>query len=269
MRSLKNHISVILSLFILLFSVQFSTVIYKIIQDQNQKLIQNYSIVLVSNKKINALYLQKIVKEVNLVSKISPKKIVNKLKNSMSSENLSILKISLPYFYSITLNTLPSKERLNEIKSQLLALKQVTRVEIFTKTYESIYQILQILQLITYIFTTIIALMSILLLFKQIRIWVLEHEEKIKIMGYFGANYWTKSAFLYKLVLIDSFISTLFVSIIFIYLPKSLFVQGKLDALNINIPKFNVVYDVGTLFGISLLLSLFIVAVVSRQMSKK
>lgn len=269
MRSLKNHISVILSLFVLLFSVQFSIVIYKIIQDQNQKLIKNYSILLVTNKKIDTQYLQKIVKDVNLVSQISPKKIVDKLKNSMSSENLTILKISLPYFYSVTLNTLPGKERLGKIKSKLLALKEVTRVEIFTKTYESIYQILQILQLIAYIFTTLIALMSILLLFKQIRIWVLEHEEKIKIMGYFGANYWIKSAFLYKLVLIDSFISTSLVSAIFIYLPKSLFVQKRLDILNINIPKFNIIYDSSVLFCVSLLLSLFIVTIVSKKMSKK
>ena len=269
MKSLKNHISVILSLFILLFSVQFSTVIYKIIQNQNKKLIRNYSIVLVSDKKINTIDLQKIVKEINLVSPISPKKIVNKLKNSMSSENLTILKIALPYFYSVTLNTLPSKDRLNKIKSQLLALKQVTRVEIFTKTYENIYQMLQILQLITYIFTAIIALMATLLLFKQIRIWILEHEKKIKIMGYFGANYWIKSAFLYKLVLIDSLISTSFVAAIFIYLPNNLFVREKLNALSINIPDFDIIYDNGILFGISLLLSLFIVAIVSRQTSKK
>ncbi len=269
MKSLKNHISVILSLFILLFSVQFSTVIYKIIQNQNQKLIKNYSIVLVSDRKLNTIDLQKIVKEIDLVSPINPKKIIDKLKNSMSSENLTILKIALPYFYSITLNTLPGKERLNKIKSQLLALKQVTRVEIFTKTYENIYQILQILQLISYVFTAIITLMSILLLFKQIRIWILEHEEKIKIMGYFGANYWIKSAFLYKLVLIDSFISTSLVVAIFIYLPKSLFIKEKLDTLGIKIPNFNITYDVGILFGISLLLSLFIVAIVSRQMSKK
>lgn len=269
MKSLKNHISVILSLFILLFSVQFSILIYKIIQNQNQKLIKNYSIVLVSNKKINTADLKKIVKEVDLVSPISPNKIINKLKNSMSSANLTILKIALPYFYSVTLNTLPGKNRLNKIKSRLLALKQVTRVEIFTKTYENIYQILQILQLITYIFTAIIALMSTLLLFKQIRIWVLEHEEKIKIMGYFGANYWIKSAFLYKLVLIDSFLSTTFVAAIFIYLPKSLFIQEKLNTLSINIPHFDIIYDAGVLFGISLLLSLFIVAIVSRQTSKK
>ena len=269
MKYLKNHIPVILSLSILLLSIQFSTVVYKIIQDQNQKLIKNYSIVLVSNKKINSLYLQRVVKEVDLVSKISPQKIVDKLKDSISSENLAILKASLPYFYSVTLNRLPNRDRLKEIKSQLLRLPEVARVEIFTRTYESIYQILQILQLITYIFTTIIALMSILLLFKQIRIWVLEHEEKIKIMGYFGANYWTKTAFLYKLVFIDSFISTLLVSTFFIYLPKSLFVKAKLDALDINIPEFDIVYDVGILYGISLLLSLFIVAIVSRRMSKK
>ena len=269
MKSLKNHISVILSLFVLLFSIQFSITIYKIIQNQNQKLIQNYSIVLVSDKKITIDDLQKVVQEVDAVSPINPKKIVDKLKNSMSSENLTILKIALPYFYSVKLNTLPDKDRLDKIKKQFLSLKQITRVEIFTKTYENVYQILQILQIITYIFTAIITLMSILLLFKQIKIWILEHEERIKIMGFFGASYWIKSAFLYKLALIDSFVATFFVVSIFLYLPKSLVISEKLKTLGVNMPNFDITYDVGILFAISLFLSLFIVTIVSRQMSKK
>jgi len=186
----------------------------------------------------------------------------------MSAENISMLKVSLPYFYSAKLNRLPNKQDLEKIKKSLLSIKQIKRVEIFTKTYSSVYRILQILQVFTYIFNAIIFFMSILLLFKQIKIWILEHEEKIKIMGYFGASYWIKSAFLYKLVFIDSLISTSITGFLFIYLSKSLYIKEKLSILNISFPDFSILHDVGILFAIALCLSLSIVTVVSRKMSR-
>ncbi len=268
MKSLKNHISVILSLFILLFSLQFSIVMHKIMLEQNRKLIDNYSIIVVSQTKLKTEDLKKDIREISGLSIISPKKIVDKLKNSMTSSNLATLKIALPYFYSVKLNKFPNQKRLKEIKKLLLSSKTITRVETFVKTYENIYQILQILQIITFSFSAIIAFMSLLLLFKQIRIWILEHEEKIKIMGYFGANYWLKSAFLYKLVFIDSLVSTFFVSAIFVYLSTSATIQEKLSSLNTVFPPYDIATDTGMLFGVSLLLSLFIVVIVSKKLNK-
>ncbi len=268
MRSLKNHTSVILTLFILLFSVQFSIEMYKIIEEQNQKLIENYSIVVVSQKKLKIENLNAALRDIDSISPIGTKKIIDKLKGSMTPENLSMLKIALPYFYSIKLNILPNKKRLEKIKNSLLAMNSITRVEIFTKTYDSIYRILQILQFFTYVFNAIIFFMSILLLFKQIKIWILEHEEKIKIMGYFGASYWIKSAFLYRLVFIDSFISTVFVGLLFVYMSNSVYIKEKLAVLNIGFPDFSIIYDLGLLFVIALSLSLTIVTIVSRKMSR-
>jgi cell division transport system permease protein len=241
---------------------------YKIIDSQNQKLMENYSIVIVSQSKLKLEDLQREVQSINSISPISTKTIVDKLKNSMSAENISMLKVSLPYFYSAKLNRLPNKQDLEKIKKSLLSIKQIKRVEIFTKTYSSVYRILQILQVFTYIFNAIIFFMSILLLFKQIKIWILEHEEKIKIMGYFGASYWIKSAFLYKLVFIDSLISTSITGFLFIYLSKSLYIKEKLSILNISFPDFSILHDVGILFAIALCLSLSIVTVVSRKMSR-
>ncbi len=268
MKYLKNHVSVILTLFILLFSVQFSIEMYKVIEDQNQKLIDNYSIVIVSQKRQNIENLRKVTRDIVSISPISTKTIIDKLKSSMTPENLSMLKIALPYFYNLKLNILPDKIRLDKIKSSLLSMGSITKVEIFTKTYNSVFRVLQILQFLTYIFNAIIFFMSILLLFKQIKIWILEHEEKIKIMGYFGASYWIKSAFLYRLVFIDSLISTVSVGLLFFYLSKSYYIKDKLSVLNISFPDFSILYDVSTLFFIALSLSLVIVTIVSRKMSR-
>ncbi|MCF6173501.1 MAG: ABC transporter permease [Campylobacteraceae bacterium] len=269
MKSLKNHLSVILSLFVLFFSVEFSLALHKIIQNQNRKLISNYSIVLVSNKKLTLHDLQLKIKEIDTLVPISSKNILDRLKNDMSSKNLALLQIALPYFYSAKLSILPNKSRLQEIKKTLLKQKQITKVEVFTKTYQSIFQIFQILQIVTYIFSVIIVAISVLLLFKQIRIWILEHEEKIKIMGYFGATYWMKSTFLYKLVFIDSILSSILVTLIFIILPKNTYIQEQLSALNVVLPQFYILKDGGMLFISSLVFSMLIVTIVSRKMSSK
>ncbi len=269
MKSLKNHLSVILSLFVLFFSVEFSVTLHKVIENQNQRLISNYSIVIVSNRRLTLSDLKSNVKEIDSLKAISSKNILDRLKNDMSSKNLALLKIALPYFYSAKLNSLPSKSRLNAIKKILKSQKQITKVEVFTKTYQNIFQIFQMLQIVTYIFSVIIVLISILLLFKQIRIWILEHEEKIKIMGYFGATYWMKSTFLYRLVLIDSIISSIFILLIFILLPKNLYVQDKLSALDIVLPQFQIFNNGGILFISSLIFSMLVVTIVSRKMSRK
>jgi cell division transport system permease protein len=269
MKSLKNHLSVILSLFVLFFSVEFSLTLHKVIDNQSKKLISNYSIVIVSNKRLKLSDLQFKAKEINSLKAISSKNILDRLRNDMSSQNLALLKIALPYFYSIKLNILPSKERLIKIKKILKSQKEITKVEVFTKTYQNIFQIFQILQIVTYAFSAIIVVISILLLFKQIRIWILEHEEKIQIMGYFGATFWMKSTFLYKLVLIDSVLSSFLVLLVFIFLPKNIFIQDQLNSLDIILPQFDIIKDGSILFGVSLIFSMLIVTLVSRKMSRQ
>ncbi|NOX16134.1 MAG: ABC transporter permease [Epsilonproteobacteria bacterium] len=269
MKSLKNHLSVILSLFVLFFSVEFSITLHDVIQNQSKKLISNYSIVIVSNKKLTLDNLKLKVKEIDFLKPISPKNILDRLKNDMSSKNLALLQIALPYFYSAKLNSLPSKIRLSDIKKTLMSQKEITKVEVFTKTYQNIFQIFQILQIVTYVFSVIIVVISILLLFKQIRIWILEHEEKIKIMGYFGATYWMKSTFLYKLVFVDSIFSSILVTLIFVFLPNNSYVENKLSNLDILLPQFNILKDGGMLFVSSLIFSMLIVTIVSRKMSRK
>ncbi|MDX1809044.1 MAG: ABC transporter permease [Sulfurospirillaceae bacterium] len=267
MKSLKNHISVILSLFVLLLSVESSIIIHKVINNQHEKLITSYSIVVVSNKELSVVDLKDKAKEIDSIEPISSQKILDKLKNDMSSDNLALLEVALPHFYSVKLNILPSKERLEQIKSTLLSLKPISRVEIFSKTYENIFQIFQILQIITYVFSAIIVVISLLLLFKQIRIWILEHEEKIQIMGYFGATFWMKSAFLYKLVFIDSLISSTLVVLLFAILQNNSFILSQLSSLGVNLPDLPILNDGVTLFAISLTFSLFIVTFVSKKMS--
>ena len=269
MKSLKNHFSVILSLFVLLFSVQFGITLKKVIEYQNQNLVENYSIVIVSKKKLKLSDVKKVVSVAKSLEPISPKKILDRLKNDMSSKNLALLKIALPYFYSLKLTTFPSEKMVQKIKKSLLSLKGVTKVETFAKTHTKMFQMFQIFQIISYLFSTVIIVLSILLLFKQIRIWILEHEKRIKIMNYFGASFWMKSSFLYRLVIVDSIISAFLVSLLFIIAPNLDVVKEKADLLSVKLPSFNLLYDGLMLFGSSFILSVLIVTLVAKKMDGK
>ena len=269
MKSLKNHLSVILPLFVLLFSLQFTFLTDTIVDNYSTKLTQDYSIVVVAPKKLSQAVIKSRVSGIKSIKEISSKKILDRLKGNISSKNIALLKIALPKFYSMKLESFPSVKEITRIEKKLLSSGLVTKVETFSKTHNKIYRMFQALKNIAFIFSIFILIISVLLMFKQMKIWLLEHRQRMAIMTLFGAPFWMKSAILYRLVIVDSFISTFLVGVVFFMLPKMEKVESFSRSMNIAIPEFDLVKDTGTLLGISLLFSLFIVSIVIRKMNKE
>lgn len=269
MKSLKNHLSVIFPLFVLLFSLQFALMSDKIVKNFAKKLTNEYSIVVVAPKKIDEAVLMSRVRGIKSIEEISSKKILDRLKGNISSKNISLLKVALPKFYSLKLKSFPDLKEIEDIKKKLLKTKMVTKVETFAKTHTKVYRVFVLLKSISFLFSAFILVVSVLLMFKQMRIWLLEHKERMAIMSLFGAPFWMKSAILYRLAIVDSFISTFLVSLLYIVLPKFEQVKEFTNSLNIKIPEFDIIKDSGILLGISLAFSLFIVSIVIRKMNSK
>ncbi len=266
MKSLKNHLSVIFPLFVLLFSLQFAFMSDEMVKEFEKKLTNDYTIVIVSPKKIDEAVLMSRVRDIKSIEEISSKKIIDKLKGNISAKNLSLLKVSLPKFYSIKLKKFPSLNEIEKIKNRLLKTKMVSRVETFAKTHTKVYRVFLLLKSVSFLFLIFIFFVSFLLMLKQMRIWILEHKERMEIMSYFGAPFWMKSAVLYRLAIVDSFISALLVSVIYVILPNLGEVKKFMNDLGVALPKFNLLIDGGFLLGVSLLFSLFIVSIVIRKM---
>ncbi len=269
MKSLKNHLSVIFPLFVLLFSLQFSFLTDKIVKDYSQKLTQDYSIVVVAPKKLSKAVVQSRVNGIKSIEEISSKKILDRLKGNISSKNIALLKIALPKFYSLKLKSFPSITEIERIKQKLLKSGLVSKVETFSKTHDKIYRMFESLKNIAFITSVFIVIISVLLMFKQMKIWLLEHRERMSIMTLFGASSWMKSAVLYRLVIVDSFISTFLVGITFVILPQLTKINEFSKTMDVVIPKFDLIKDTGILLGISLLFSLFIVSIVIKKMNKE
>lgn len=269
MKSLKNHISVIVPLFVLLFSLQFTLLADKIVENYSNKLTQNYTIVVVTPKILSQALIKSRVDGIKSIEEISSKKILDRLKGNLSSKNISLLKIALPKFYSIKLISFPSEKEIERIENDLLKSGLVTKVETFSKTHNKVYNMFQALKNTAFLFSIFILVISVLLMFKQMNIWLLEHRERMAVMTLFGAPFWMKSAVLYRLVVVDSFISTAFVATLFYLFPKIDRVDLFAQQMGIQIPEFSLLKDTGMLLLVSIVFSLTIVSLVIRKMNRE
>ncbi len=269
MKSLKNHLSVIIPLFVLLFSLQFTFLTNKIVENYSAKLTKDYSIVVVSKKVLSQAIVKSRVNGIKSITEISSQEMLDRLKGNISSKNIALLKIALPKFYSVKLDSFPSTKEIQRIKKKLLASGLVTKVETFSKTHNKIYRMFQALKTTASIFSIFILIISILLMFKQMNIWMFEHKERIAIMTLFGAPFWMKSAVLYRLVLVDSFISTALVATAFTILPHLEKIKSFEQSISVVVPEFDMLKDVGILLSVAVAVSLTIVSIVITKMNKE
>ncbi|HIP46456.1 MAG TPA: ABC transporter permease [Campylobacterales bacterium] len=266
MKSIKNHISFIIPLFILLFSIQFSFMLDRGVNAYEDKLAGDYSIVVVASNPLDEGEIKQKIPQISAMIEIKKDRYIDKLKDDMSKADLVYLKATLPYFYSLKLSKLPNKEELQLISSKIKKFPKIQKVEVFKKTFNKFHQFLKLSKSASYVFTIFIFIISFLLIIKQMEIWSLQHKQRMYIMGLFGAPYWMKSASLYKSVVIDALISAMLVGLVFTFLPS--FVDlAKLKAdLGIDLQNFSFASDTILLVAISLLISLIsVTTIILRQ----
>jgi len=265
MKSINSHLSIIISVFVLLFSFQFTNLVKKVVDEYAIKIVNDYAIVVVASTELKEESFKKEIPEIYAIEEISSKRILDRLKNDMSSKNLGLLQAALPKFYSLKLEKLPGGKKLESIKQKLLAHSSITRVETFIKTHEKVFKMFLLLQGMVYIFAVFIGCIAILLIFKQVRIWTYEHSRRMSIMSLFGASFFMKSAMLYRMTLVDSLLSALLVCGLYMGAPKLQIVQDFATEFDIAIPLFDIVKEGGTLMGMAFVFAFLTVTLVSRK----
>ncbi|MBX7489918.1 FtsX-like permease family protein [Helicobacter turcicus] len=265
MNSLKNHLSLIIPLVALLFALESILLVNRTLRDYESKLGKNYAIILASKKELSLESLRNKITEAQALSPINAQIVLDRLKNNVSQANLILLKKSLPYFYSLTLNTYPSDARLIAIQKTLENFEEIVRIETFTKSHNQIYQLLLIINGSIMIFSSLIALISLLLMFKQIEIWKFQHIERMEIMTLFGAPLWMRSQILFRLACIDTILATLIVVGGLFYISQNPSLLIFFQELGLNPEIFSPFLDSIVLLLTGLTLSLISVWIVSLQ----
>ena len=265
MNSLKNHLSLIIPLVALLFALESILLVNRTLNDYENTLGKNYAIILASTKELNLQDIKEKISESQSLTSIDSKIVLDRLKDNISQANLIVLKNTLPHFYSLSLNTYPSSARLSVINNSLKSIDGIIRVETFTKSHSQIYQLLLIINSSVIIFSSLIALISLLLMFKQIEIWKFQHLERMEIMTLLGAPLWMRSQILFRLACLDTIIATIIVGIGLFYVSTNPTLLIFMQELGLKPDIFSPLSDSIVLLLVGLVVSLVSVWIVSLQ----
>ena len=265
MRSLKNHISLIIPLFAILFAVEFYLIIDRVIERYESRLSDDYSIVVVSDAPLSLESLKKRVPKTASIEELNASKVVEGLKAEGMRLDFKELERFMPNFYRVKLESFPTKEELAKLRKEYRKVKGVQRVETFVRSHEQIYRFLLFVKRISKLFLAIIFVTSVMLVFKQIEVWNLEHQERMYIMALFGAPLWMRTAMLIKLSIIDTLISAVLVYTIYAYLISSGLFSRLLGIDGPVVESTEILKDLGALVLVGLAISFVNILIVSSR----
>ncbi len=229
MNYLKSHITLILALISILVSIFLFEMFGQILKSYEKNIVDNYSIVIVSSKKLDQLT---NYTEIESVKPVNISKELQKMKQQY--KNINFNNITLPYFYRLKLKNFPSPDELKNITDRLKNEPYIKRVLTHSSSQTKIYNLLMLLKTVTKIFMFITAVLGFLLILKQLEVWKLSHSERMYIMELFGAPFWLKGAALFKIAAIDSLIAIFFTLIIIYFIVNSAFFLQTIHSLSIS-----------------------------------
>ena len=260
MKSFKNHLSLVIALVSIVFSIQVFTVVDRSISAYKEKLTADYSLVVVSQSRLKSQELKGKIPTLASISEISPDSVIKKLNTKISKSNLELLKVTLPKFYKLQFTKYPSPQEVNKITKKLLKMKSIVKVESFATTHDTIYNLLLLFKTVISVLAFCIMIVTLLLIFKELKIWQFNHNERMSIMSLFGAPTWLRSAVLFRLAIVDALISSAVAFSIFAFISSSSWVSEQLHTIGINIIVFDKVNDFFVMLGVSLIVSNLLVA---------
>lgn len=255
MKSIKNHLSLIIALVSILFSIHVFTIVDRAISAYKDKLSNNYSIVVVSQIRIEDSKLKSISDLIDSISELNPENVIKRLNSKIDKRNLELLKVTLPKFYKLKLTHFPTPIEIDKLTKKLLKQKSVTKVENFAHNHDATYKLLLLFKDVITVFSISILVVTTLLILKELRIWQYMHNERMSIMGLFGAPIWLSSAVLFRLAVVDAIISSIITFILFTLLSSSEWIQNQFNGIGIDVVVFDTLEDFTILFGISIFLS--------------
>lgn len=257
MKFIKQHLSLIFPLLMLLFSYESAILVKRAVFEHEKKLSQDYSIIIATKGVMGFSNLKAKVPEVKDMREIDPQVVLKDLAHTLSPENLAFLKSQLPVFYSLTLSIFPNQNELKRINQSLLSVEGVQKAEVFAKTHSKVYRLLLLLKKSIMFFGSLLGILSVILMVKQVEIWHLQHSKRMEIMSYMGAPFWMKNKILFKLALIDSLVSSLLVVCGIFYVLEGEEFSSLFASLEINDVIFFPIQDFFTLLVMSIVISVF------------
>ena len=262
MKSIRNHLSLVIALLCILFSMQVFLVVDRSIDAYKTNLANNYSVIAVSQKKLSNSAILDINKIIANVEELSPESVIKRLNSNMQSKNIELLKLSLPKFYKLSLANYPSPKEVKKLTSDLLSTSSITKVEDFSHNHDTTYKLLLLFKSVVSIFAIVVLVVTILLIFKELKIWQYKHNERMSIMGLFGAATWLRSAVLFRLAIVDALIASAIAFGVFLYVSSLPWVLEQFNNIGISIVVFNPIDDFLLILGVAMSISVVLASLI-------
>lgn len=263
MKSIKNHLSLVVALLSILFSMQIYVVAERSIEAYKENLAHKYSVVIVSQKTLADEEIFAINTIIAKAEELSPDEVIQRLNSGMSKKNIELLKVTLPKFYKLHLKYYPTPSELKTLTKDLMKHSAIKKVEDFSQTHDTTYKLLVLFKGVVAVFSLCIFVVTTLLIFKELRIWQFKHSERMSIMGLFGAAMWLRSAVLFRLAIVDAIVASILAYGVFTYISMSPWILAQFANIEIEIVIFDSIGDFMKLFataiGLSILLASMIV----------
>lgn len=266
MSLLRRHLALIIPLLALLFSLESIMLVNRAVARHESKLSDNYSIVIASQSALTLDKIQSFIREAKELKAIAPDYMTNELRKNVSQELLDVVRQQLPFFYSLKLSVFPDEERLQKMSATLSKLNGVVEVESFAKSHARVYKLLLIIKSSIVVFASLIAILSYILMIKQIEIWKFEHSDRMEIMAFLGAPAWMRNGILFRLAFVDSVISTIIIIAGMTYLINHADINTMLGTLEVTKDIFRMGGDFIILLFTSVLVSIVsVIFVIIKQ----
>jgi cell division transport system permease protein len=242
--------------------MQIYIVIDRTVVAYEKDLNDNYSVVVVTKNKVAPKKLVALSPTISSAKEISTKEVLSNLQSQMKQRHIDLLKLSLPHFYALHLDHYPTPSELQNLRKQLKRDAQITRIEDFSKSHDSIYTLLLLYKSISILFAIGIFAVTSLLIIKEMRIWQFQHNERMSIMAMFGAPVWMRSAVLFRLAIVDAIIASILAIATFSYADFIKVGNEQLTSIGINIQIFDLVGDGILIVGLALSLSIILATLI-------
>ena len=234
MKSIKEHLMFILPLMAMLIGIEFILVFNRITQSYENKLKNEYAILVESQKTLTTPYLRSINENIDSVESMDRKDIAKEVTSGMQEAALVSFMKDLPYFYRVHLSSYLPLDELKKIKAQLKAEQGILYVEIFGENYHSKHTMFRLVKMLLNIFIVMLFIVSIMLVIKQMQVWQLAHKDRMQIMEIFGAPLMLRSGILFKIAFIDAIIATILNIFVFMYIKSTWSQHSDIDFIRDN-----------------------------------
>jgi len=262
MKSVKNHLSLIIALFTIVFTMQIYLVVERTVNAYEDDLNKNYSIVVVTAKKMEPDALVALSSKIKSAEEISTKEVIERLQSQMKQRHIDLLKLTLPNFYALHLNRFPTPSEVSDLRKKLEKNSDISRVEDFAQNHDTLYKLLLLFKSVVIIFAVAIFAVTSLLVVKEMRIWQFQHKGRMSIMAMFGAPVWMRSAILFRLSIVDALIASLLAIGTFSYADYLKVGEEQLRTIGIDVLLFDTFNDGILIVGVALSLSILLATLI-------